>query len=98
MFTLSATNPHELKMDTPNHPHPGSILRDLVITPLDLSVSEAAQRLDIPEAALSRVLNDDTGISPNLAHRLELAGFSTARFWIALQAEYDRHPLTTGDC
>lgn len=39
--------------------------------------------------AFSRVINAKAGISPDLAIRLETAGISSARFWIALQAEYD---------
>lgn len=72
-----------------NHPHPGSTLRDQVIEPLQLSVSEAAQKLGMSRTALSRVLNGKAGISPDLAIRLEMAGISTARFWSALQTEYD---------
>ena len=72
-----------------NHPHPGSLLRDDVIEALGLSVSETAERLCMSRVALSRVLNGHAGISPSLAIRLERAGVSTARFWLALQSNYD---------
>ena len=72
-----------------NHPHPGEILRDTVIVPMNLPVTEAAKRLAMTRVALSRVLNGKAGISPELALRLEKAGVSTARFWINLQANYD---------
>lgn len=52
-------------------------------------VKEAAERLSMSCAALSRVLNGKAGISPGLVVRLEMAGASTARFWINLQANYD---------
>jgi addiction module HigA family antidote len=39
--------------------------------------------------SLSRVLNGKTGISPDVALRLEMAGVSTARFWVNLQANFD---------
>lgn len=71
-----------------NHPHPGEIIRDTVLEPLGLSVSEAAKRLAMSRAALSRVLNGRAGISPDLAIRLEQAGVSTARFWLNLQLNY----------
>lgn len=76
-------------MNTLNHPHPGSTIRDQVIEPLRLSVSEAAQKLGMSRTALSRVINGKAGISADLAIRLEMAGISTARFWAALQTEYD---------
>lgn len=72
-----------------NHPHPGELLRDDVIVPLGLEVSEAADRLGVARTTLSRVLNGRAGISPELALRLELANVSTARFWMTLQANYE---------
>ncbi len=72
-----------------NPPHPGAMLREAVLTPLDLAVTEAATRLGMSRVALSRVLNGRAGISPDLAIRLERAGVSTARFWLALQSNHD---------
>ncbi len=72
-----------------NHPHPGELLREDVLAPLGLEVTEAAQRLRMSRTALSRVLNGRAGISPDLALRLERAGVSTARFWMTLQANYE---------
>ncbi|CAN7446295.1 HigA family addiction module antitoxin [Phyllobacterium sp. LjRoot231] len=70
-------------------PHPGELLREDVLAPLGLQVTEAAERLSMSRVALSRVLNGRAAISPDLAIRLERAGVSTARFWITLQANYD---------
>lgn len=72
-----------------NPPHPGELLREDVLDPFGLSVSEAAERLGMSRVALSRVLNGRAGISPDLAIRLERAGVSTARFWLALQTQYE---------
>lgn len=74
-------------MKTP--PHPGTMLRLDVLDALGLGVTEAAQKLSMSRVALSRVVNGRAGISPDLAIRLERAGVSTARFWMALQANYD---------
>ena len=71
------------------YPHPGEILKETVLEPLELSVTEAADRLAMSRVALSRVLNGKAGISPDLALRLEKAGVGSARFWINLQANYD---------
>jgi antitoxin HigA-1 len=71
------------------HPHPGDILKTTVFEPLNLTVTEAAERLSMSRVALSRVVNGKAGISSDLALRLEKAGASTARFWINLQANYD---------
>ncbi|MCL2717085.1 MAG: HigA family addiction module antitoxin [Alphaproteobacteria bacterium] len=71
------------------HPHPGEYLKEMVLEPLNITVTDAADRLAMTRPALSRVLNGKAGISSDLAVRLEKAGVSTARFWITLQANYD---------
>ncbi|MDD4864103.1 MAG: HigA family addiction module antitoxin [Alishewanella agri] len=72
-----------------NPPHPGELLREDVIAELGLSVKETAERLGMSRVALSRVLNGRAAISPDLALRLEIAGVSTARAWLAMQVNYD---------
>jgi len=72
-----------------NHPHPGELLREDVLIPLGIEVSEAARRLGMSRTSLSRVINGHAGISSDLAVRLERAGVSTARFWVNLQANYE---------
>lgn len=72
-----------------NHPHPGELLREDVLVPLCLSVTDAARRLGFASNTLSRIINGRSGISPDLAIRLELAGVGTARFWMALQTNFE---------
>jgi antitoxin HigA-1 len=72
-----------------NPPHPGEVLRDEVISELGLTVTEAARRLAMSRVALSRVLGGKAAISSDLAVRLERAGVSTARAWLAMQASHD---------
>lgn len=72
-----------------HHPHPGQTIKAMVFDPMDLSVTEAAERLAMSRVALSRVLNGKAGISPDLAIRLEMAGVSTAAFWMGLQSNHD---------
>ena len=72
-----------------NPPHPGEIIREDVLSELGLTVAEAADRLGVSRVTLSRVVNGHAGVSPNLAIRLERAGVSTARAWLAMQSNYD---------
>lgn len=72
-----------------NPPHPGEVLREEVIVALGLTVTEAARRLAMSRVALSRVLGGKAAISSDLAVRLEQAGVSTARAWLAMQANHD---------
>jgi len=77
----------EMAMKKP--PHPGRSIKDACLDPLDLSVSEGANRLGVARHTLSRVINGHSGISPEMAIRLEMMGWSTARAWLALQTTYD---------
>jgi antitoxin HigA-1 len=72
-----------------NPPHPGETLLEDVLAPLGLGVTQAAQKLGMSRVALSRVVNGRAGISADPAIRLETAGVSNARFWLALQSAYD---------
>lgn len=75
-----------------SRPYPGEILREEVIAPLGLSLSEAAAKFGVSVRSLEEVVAGKGGIPLELAKGLERAGFSTARFWMALQAEYDSRP------
>ena len=72
-----------------NPPHPGEVLKYDVLADLGLSIVEAAERLGVSRVSLSRVLNGHASVSAALALRLELAGVSTARAWLAMQTAYD---------
>ena len=69
--------------------HPGSTIKDTCLEPLDLSVTAAAAHLGVARHTLSRLLNGQAGISPEMAIRLEMAGWSNAETWTRLQANYE---------
>ena len=72
-----------------NPPHPGRTIREDCLDPLELTVTEAAKVLKITRAHLSKLVNCHTGISPEMAIRLEKAGWSTAETWLRMQMTYD---------
>ncbi|MBV9507887.1 MAG: HigA family addiction module antidote protein [Acidobacteriia bacterium] len=76
-------------MPMKNPPHPGLSVKENCLDPLSLSVTQAADILGIARHTLSRLLNGHAGISPDMAIRLEKAGWSNADFWMRLQAAYD---------
>lgn len=69
-----------------NPPHPGKILREWLG---DMSVTEAADRLGVARATLSRVLNGSSGISADMALRLEAALGTSPEMWMGLQDDYE---------
>ena len=72
-----------------NPPHPGRSIKDAFLDPLDLSVTEGAERLGVARHTLSRVINGHAGISPEMALRFEKMGWGTAESWVRLQTTYD---------
>jgi len=69
-----------------NPAHPGEVLREFIG---EVTVTEAASRLGVTRAALSRILNGTNGISADMALRLEKALGASAESWVTMQAQYD---------
>jgi len=76
-----------MRMKTP--PHPGRIVRQECIEPLGLTITEAAQRLDVTRQTLDKLVNGKAGISPEMSIRLSKAFGSSPEMWLGLQMEYD---------
>jgi addiction module HigA family antidote len=72
-----------------NPPHPGRSIKDACLDPLELSITEGAKVLGVTRHTLSRVINGRSGISPDMAIRLEKAGWSNADHWLRLQTAFE---------
>jgi addiction module HigA family antidote len=72
-----------------NPPNPGEVLRELCLTPLGLTVTDAARALDVSRKTLSRILNGRAGISAEMAVRLSIAFNTTPESWLRQQVQYD---------
>jgi addiction module HigA family antidote len=70
-------------------PHPGEVIRELCLEPLDLTVTEAAKGLGVSRKTLSALLNGRFGISPEMAIRLSKAFGGSAESWLMQQVQYD---------
>lgn len=70
-------------------PHPGEIVREDCLAPLGLTVTSAATWLGVSRNTLSEIVNGRSGISADMALRLEKAGWSRADAWLGMQADYD---------
>ena len=80
-----------------NPPHPGHSIKENCLAPLGLNVTEAAKVLGVARHTLSRVLNGHVAISPEMAIRLEKAGWSNAEFWLRRQTSYDLAQARRGE-
>lgn len=69
-----------------NPAHPGEVLRDYLG---ELTISEAASRLKITRAHLSRILNGHANISAEMSLRLSSALGTSPDFWLKMQGQFD---------
>ena len=76
-------------MPMKNPPHPGETVRYDCIEPLGLSITEAARALGVTRQALNNLVNGKSGISPDMAIRLEKAFGGNASIWLGIQMDYD---------
>ena len=70
-------------------PHPGMAIRHDCLEPLGLSVTAAAHRLGVSRKQLSSIVNCRSGISPDMAIRLDKAFGGGVATWYWMQAAYD---------
>ena len=78
------------KKKTPAPPvHPGRILKEEYLDPLDLTQSELAKLLNCRFAKVNEIINEKRSITPAFALDLEIVLKVPAELWISLQAQYD---------
>ena len=76
-------------MTMKNPPHPGLSVRHDCIEPLGLTITEAAEALGVTRQTLNNLVNGKSGISADMAIRLDKAFGGGAETWLRLQMAYD---------
>ena len=69
--------------------HPGEVLREEYLLPLEMSVNSLAQRLRVPATRLHEIVKERRSISADTAMRLAQFFGGDAQSWLNLQAAYD---------
>lgn len=69
--------------------HPGEVLLEDFLKPLNLTAYAAAKAMCVPRTRIERLVRGETAVTPETALRLERAFGSSARFWMNLQTRYD---------
>jgi len=75
--------------------HPGEILREDYLAPLDMSANALAVALSVPATRIHEIVNERRGISTDTAERLARYFGGDAMSWLNLQAMYDLKTLPT---
>ena len=83
------TKAGERPMPMKNPPHPGTVVLEECIEPLELTITQAAAALGVTRNTLSELVNGKRGISPEMAVRLSKVFGGSAESWLVQQAQYD---------
>jgi addiction module HigA family antidote len=81
-----------MKMPTPrvrNPVHPGEVLEEEFLKPLELTQSEFARRIGTTHAVVNEICRGKRGVSPKMALRFAAYFKSTPEMWMAMQASWD---------
>ena len=69
--------------------HPGEVIREDIINPLGVTVTEAAKCLGVTRKTLSALLNCKASLSPEMAVRIAKATNTSAESWLYMQVKLD---------
>lgn len=76
-------------MTMKNPPHPGKSVRVDCLEPSGLTVTAGAKILGVTRQTLNNLVNEKSGLSPEMAIRLSKAFGSTPEAWLKMQLAYD---------
>ena len=69
--------------------HPGEVLREDYLVPLEMSANALAKALNVPAPRVNDIVRERRGVSADTARRLARYFGGDARSWLNLQAAYD---------
>jgi len=69
--------------------HPGEILKELYLDPLEMSAGMLAKKLNVPRTRIERIVSGKTAMSSDTALRLARFFDTTPELWMNLQVSYD---------
>ena len=69
--------------------HPGEILLEEFLLPLNISAYKLAKDIEIPQTRISEILKGNRRITADTALRLSKYFGNSAKFWLGLQDDFD---------
>lgn len=69
--------------------HPGEVLREEFLVPLNLSAGALAKACGLPRTRIERIVAEDVGITADTALRLAKALGTSAELWLNLQTDFE---------
>ena len=69
--------------------HPGEILLEEFLKPLNISAYRLSKDIGIPQTRTSEIINGNRSITADTALRLSYYFGNSAKFWLGLQNDFD---------
>jgi antitoxin HigA-1 len=69
--------------------HPGEILREDFLRPMNLTPYAVARAIGVPRTRIERLANEQTAVTADTALRLARYLRTSPSFWMGIQAQYD---------
>ncbi|EDM37638.1 hypothetical protein PBAL39_14474 [Pedobacter sp. BAL39] len=69
--------------------HPGEILNEEFLIPLNITAYRLAKETNIPQTRISEIIKGNRRVTADTALRLSIFFGNSARFWLGLQDDYD---------
>ena len=69
--------------------HPGEILLEEFMIPLEITAYKLAKDIDVPQTRISEIIKEKRRITADTAIRLSNYFVNSAKFWLGLQDDYD---------
>ena len=76
--------------------HPGEILLEEFLKPMNMSINELTEALDLPLSLIKAIINGTLPITMDVALRLGKFYSMDPKFWLHLQTEYDSRKAKRG--
>ena len=69
--------------------HPGHFIKEVYMTPFDLGSNELARELKLSKGMVSRLINSNASVTPDLSLRLSSVLGRSAESWLKMQDNFD---------
>ena len=72
-----------------NPPHPGEFIKEVYLTPFNISSRSVAEKLKVSSSTFNRLIKTESNISPEMALRLSKTLGRTAESWLSMQDSFN---------
>ena len=72
-----------------NPPHPGEFIREVYLNEFGISIRKVAESLGVSPSTFTRLLNEESNVSPEMALRLSKTLGRSAESWLAMQDSFN---------